>query len=109
MRAFKPTTSAASASPAVVGANIINDRVPVVGSVALNFATPKSESVAPVNTGVVVSVAVAANTVAAMFLPETLFPNTSVAVTRMSCFVPAAPEAGAETVRLLIKPAVPCT
>ncbi len=55
------------------------------------------------------TVAVAANTVAVIDLPETLFPNTSVAVTVISCFVPAAPDVGATTARLLISPAVPCT
>ena len=73
------------------------------------FTTPKSARVDPVDAVEESSVAVAANTVAVRDLPETLFPNTSVAVTVISCFVPAAPVVGAETVRLLILPACPCT
>ena len=88
---------------------MISERVPVAGSVATNFATPKSESVAPVVTVAVSMTAVAAKTVAVIDLPDTLLPNVSVAVTVTSCFVPAAPEAGADTVRVLILPAVPCT
>ena len=95
------------ASPAVVGLNVISDRVPAAGSVALNVATPKSERVAPVVAVAVSITAVAANTVAVIDLPDTLLPNTSVADTVISCLVPAAPVAGAETVRLLIRPAVP--
>jgi len=94
-RAGKPTTSAVVASPAVVGLNVISDRVPVAGSVATNFATPKSESVAPVVTVAVSITAVEANTVAVIDLADTLFPNVSVAVTEISCFVPAAPAVGA--------------
>ena len=55
------------------------------------------------------TVAVAAKIVAVIDLPDTLLPNVSVAVTEISCFVPAAPAAGADTVRVLILPAVPCT
>jgi hypothetical protein len=107
VRVVKPTTSADVASVDVVGANVISARVPVVGSVALKVATPKSASVAPVVTVAVSIVAVAAKTVAVIDLPDTLFPNVSVAVTTISCFVPAAPVEGADTVRLLIFPAVP--
>ena len=59
--------------------------------------------------GGVSTVADVAKIVAVIDLPDTLFPNVSVAVTVISCFVPAAPVAGAETVRLLIRPAVPWT
>ena len=109
MRAVSPTTSADVASVDVVGANVISVREPVAGRVAVNLATPKSERVVPVVTVDVSITAVAANTVAVIDLPDTLFPNVSVAVTVISCFVPAAPVAGAETVRLLIRPAVPWT
>ena len=90
----------------VVGANVISERVPVVGRVALKVAVPKSASVAPVVTVAVSITAVEAKTVAVIDLPDTLFPNASVAVTTMSCFVPAAPAAGADTVRLLINSCV---